>query len=181
MKGNRIIDELNAVAVAGSYWHPEQKHYYEQLVNDAKPVECVRMRDVFDAEQLFFLKVVNYHAEQKMCYKNAAVLVTLMSQCQFMFPKAALYIEGFNFGIGLFLIEHAFVKYGDKYIDPTFERALKRDVTKEQYASLIELSPTRMSKYQQETGYYGELYRYNYMLNFRPEMAAKIRAMNPHK
>lgn len=79
---------------------------------------------------------------------------------------------------GLLEIEHAFVKVGDKYIDPTFERALHRDVCKEMYAALIELDPETMAKYQLETGYYGDLYQYDYLCKHRPEIATKMRARN---
>lgn len=177
METNHIIEELRAVAALD--WNPEQKAYYEQRAADARPVECVRMRDVFDEHQMLFLRV-NYKAQRKMCYKNAAELVALMGQHTWMFPEPAVYVEGFAYAYELLPIEHAFVKIGDKYIDPTFERALHRDVRKEMYATLIELDAWKMAKYQSETGFYGELYQYDYLCKNRPEMAAKMRSCNPH-
>ena len=115
-----------------------------------------------------------------MCYKNAAELVTLMEQHAWMFPEPGIYVEGYAYCYGLLPIEHAFVKVGDKYIDPTFERALHRDVRKEMYASCIELDPETMARYQLETGFYGDLYVYDYMCKNRPELAQQIRARNPH-
>lgn len=181
MKTNTIIDELKAVA--GLDWNPEQKAFYEQMEADARPVECVRMRYVFTPEQLRFLfKDSGYKAQQKMCYKNATDLVNAIANPigGLFFPEPIWYVEGYVYSYGLLPIEHAFVKYGDKYIDPTFERALHRDVRKEMYASCIELEPVTMTRYQCETGFYGELYQYDYLCKNRPELAAKMRARNPH-
>ena len=179
METNHIIEELRAVAALD--WNPEQKAYYEQRAADARPVECVRMCDVFNPDQLDFLRDI-YHTQQRQCYRNAANLVTLISHPLggFLFPQPVKYVEGFAYSCGLLPIEHAFVKVGDKYIDPTFERALRRDVRKEMYASCIELDPLTMANYQLETGFYGELYVYDYMCKNRPKLAAQIRARNPH-
>lgn len=143
METNIIIQELRARASLG--WNPEQQAWFDQQANDARPVQCVRMRDAF----------------------------TLTT-------APVRYVEGFAYYDGLLSIEHAFVKVGDLYIDPTFERALHLDVRKEIYASCIELNPETMVRYQLETGFYGELYQYDYLCKNRPELAAKMRARNPH-
>lgn len=177
METNHIIEELRAKAALD--WNPEQKAWFEQQANDARPVQCVRMRDAFTPEQLELLKRWRYRTQQKMCYRNAAELVRLIEMdCRFTGPIR--YVEGFAYAYGLLPIEHAFVKVGDLYVDPTFERALHRDVRKELYAACIELDPLTMANYQLETGYYGELYVYDYMCKNRPELAAQIRARNPH-
>lgn len=181
METNRIIDELRARASLD--WNPEQKAWFEQQANDARPVECVPMRDVFTPEQLRFLRdKLGYRTQQKMCYRNAAELVRLVAGLGALTLTTApvRYVEGYAYCYGLLPIEHAFVKIGDKYIDPTFERALHRDVRKEMYASCIELDPETMARYQLETGFYGELYVYDYMCKNRPELAQQIRARNPH-
>ena len=182
METNRIIDELKAVA--GLDWNPEQKAFYEQRAADARPVECVPMRDVFTPEQLQFLfKNTGYKTQQKMCYRNAAELVVRAEWMAAHFDSGVpeiKYVEGYAYCYGLSPIEHAFVKVGDLYVDPTFERALHRDVRKELYAACIELDAETMAKYLLETGYYGELYAYDYMCKHRPELAAQIRARNPH-
>ena len=182
METNPIIDELKAIA--GSDWNPEQKTFYEQRATDARPVQCVRMRDAFTSEQLQFLfKNTGYKTQQKMCYRNAAELVKRAEWMAAHFDSGIpeiKYVEGFAYCYGLLSIEHAFVKVGDLYVDPTFERALHRDVRTELYVSCIELDPETMEKYQMETGYYGELYVYDYMCKNRPELAAKIRARNPN-
>lgn len=182
METNRIVDELRARASLDL--NPEQKAWFEQQANDARPVECVRMRDVFTPEQLQFLfKNTGYKTQQKMCYRNAAELVERAEWMAAHFDSGVpeiKYVEGYAYCYGLLPIEHAFVKVGDLYIDPTFERALHRDVSKEMYASCIELDPETMARYQLETGFYGELYVYDYMCKNRPELAEQIRARNPH-
>lgn len=176
METNRIIEELRAKAAFD--WQPEQKAWFEQQANDARPVQCVRMRDAFTPDVLDFIRK-NYKTQQKMCYRNAAILVSLLTACWVNRPRIK-YVEGFAYAYGLLPIEHAFVKVGDLYVDPTFERALHRDVRKEIYASCIELDPIVMEQYQYETGFFGELYVYDYMCKNRPELAAQIRARNPH-
>lgn len=180
METNRIFEEIRAVATLD--WGPEQKAFYEQRAADVRPVECVRMRDVFTPQQLRLLANWGYKTQQKMCYRNAAELVRLIAGLgAFTLTREPVkYVEGFAYCYGLLPIEHAFVKVGDKYIDPTFERALHRDVRKEMYASCIELDPETMARYQLETGFYGELYVYDYMCKNRPELAQQIRARNPH-
>ena len=182
METNRIIEELRAKASLD--WNPEQKAWFEQQANDARPVQCVRMRDAFTPEQLQFLfKNTGYKTQQKMCYRNAAYLVECVAWMAGHFDPdvpETKYVEGFAYAYGLLPIEHAFVKVGDLYVDPTFERALHRDVRNELYVSCIELDALTMANYQLETGFYGELYVYDYMKRNRPELAAQIRARNPH-
>lgn len=182
METNPIIDELKAIA--GMDLPQEQKKFYEQRAADARMVECVQMRDVFTPEQLQFLfKNAGYKAQQKMCYKNAAELVERAEWMAAHFDSGVpeiKYVEGYAYCYGLLPIEHAFVKVGDKYIDPTFERALHRDVRQEMYASCIELDPETMARYQSETGFYGELYFYDYTCKNKPKLAEQIRARNPH-
>lgn len=180
METNRIIDELRTLASLD--WNPKQKAFFEQQAKDARPVQCVRMRDVFTPEQLRLIRDWGYKTQQKMCYRNAAYLIQIIEQWCFLLSDFNLpikYVEGYAYCYGLFPIEHAFVKIGDKYIDPTFERALHRDVRKEMYASCIELDPETMARYQLETGFYGEFYVYDYLCKNRPELAAQIRARNP--
>lgn len=182
METNLIIDELNAKAAFD--WDPDRKAYFAKIAKDARPVQCVRMRDAFTPEQLRFLfETMGYKTQQKMCYRNAADLVervAWMAQHYDCNIPEIKYVEGYAYCYGVMAIEHAFVKYGDVYIDPTFERALHRDVRNEIYVSCIELDPLTMAEYQLETGYYGELYLYDYFKHNRPELAQQIRARNPH-
>ena len=177
METNRIIEELNAFAKL-EWGNADQKAFFVQRAKDARPVQCVRMRDVFTADQLSYIRQ-HYKAQTKMCYRNASQLVSLISMdCRFDGPIR--YVEGFAFAAGILPIEHAFVKVGDLYIDPTFERALHKDVRNEIYASCIELDSLTMSQYLLETGVYGELYMYDYYKKNKPDIAAQIRAINPH-
>ena len=177
---NRIIEYLKDLASLNC--GHEQIAWYTQQVKDARPVQCVRMRDVFTREQLqFIFKNTGYKAEIKMCYKNAAELVECIEWMAVHYDSDIpdiKYVEGFL--DSLFPVEHAFVKVGDKYIDPTFERALHLDVRNMPYVSCIELDRETMEQYQTETGYYGGLYMYDYMRKNRPEMAERMRARNPH-
>ena len=182
METNRIIEELRTRAAFD--WPPEQKAWFEQQANDARPVQCVRMRDAFTPEQLQFLfQTMGYKTQQKMCYRNASELVRRAEWMAAHFDSGVpeiKYVEGFAYVCGLLPVEHAFVKVGDLYVDPTFERALHRDVREEIYASCIELDFETMARYLVETGYFGDLYVYDYMCKNRPELAAQIRARNPH-
>ena len=180
MKTNRIIEELRAIASLPL--NPEQKAFYEKRAADARPVECVRMRDAFTPEQLrFIFGIAEYKCRQKQCYKNASNLVQITNfiRTELKMPMPVVkYVEGYAYSYGLLPIEHAFVKVGDKYIDPTFERALHRDVRKELYAVLMEFDCDEMERLQAETGYYGELYEYSYIKQFRPDLAARMAARN---
>jgi len=182
METNRIIEELRARASLA--WDAEQKAYYEQIAADARIVQCVPMRDVFTPEQLQFLfHTMGYKAQQKKCYVNASELIEQIEWMGRHFDPSVpevKYVEGYAYFQAFLPIEHAFVKVGDKYIDPTFEKALHINVTNELYVSCIELGFDTMAKYQSETGFYGELYMYDYMCKNRPEMAARMRARNPH-
>lgn len=153
----------------------EQKQYYRQIATDARVVECVPMSDVFSCGQLRFLKErAGYKTQRKMCYKNASDLVEAVELLRRMYPtptEPAIYVEGYTLGGGVLPIEHAFVRIGDKYVDPTFERALHKDVRKEQYVALAEFDREELRKLQLETCYYGGMYQYAYVKKHRPDLA----------
>lgn len=136
---------------------------YQQMAVDASPVECVPMADVFNPEQLLFLKE-SFHAEKKQCYKNCTYMVGLISH---PFGKVLgfnadeiRYVDGYVYEPGLIPIEHAFIKIGNRYVDPTFERVLKRDVRECQYVSLCELKYIELWPILEHRGFYGPLYQY---------------------
>lgn len=134
---------------------------YAQMAQDATPVQCVRMKDVFTGEQMRFLGET-YHAEQKQCYRNAFNLVSLIahpfSKIIGFNPDSVRYVDGFVYEPGLIPIEHAFVRIGDQYVDPTFERVLKRDVTQCKYVSLVELNLAELCDMLEHRGYHGPIY-----------------------
>ena len=114
METNVIIQDLRARASLG--WNPEQQAWFDQQANDARPVKCVRMRDVFTPDQLRFLfQTMGYKTQQKMCYRNAAQLVERAEWMAAHFDSGVpeiKYVEGYAYCYGLLPIEHAFVKVG---------------------------------------------------------------------
>lgn len=175
---NPIIEELNAIA--GMMVEPRQKEFYEQRAKDARPVRCARMCDVFTPEQMALL-LRDYRPKKKICYKNASDLVVMLAclRAANIIRRPACYVEGLVYSCGLLAIDHAFVKVGDRYIDPTFEMALGLDVRNETYVSLIELPPSEMARYEAETGMYGGLYQYAFLKQHRPELAARMANVQP--
>lgn len=169
---NAIIAQLEGMAGLGL--GKETTAFYKQMVKDCRPVQCERMRDVLTDKQREFINAF-YRAQKKKCYRNAAELVFLMERSD-LFPEPVRYIEGYT--LYLIVIEHGFVKYGEHYFDPTLERAVRLDVRKEQYVSLLELAPNDLRRYLYETGHYGNLYEYAYLLEHNPARAAVIRKMN---
>lgn len=94
--------------------HDRQKIYYQELLKAAKPVKVVRAADVLEDYELEYIQHV-LKPQPKECYRNAHLL------CE-AFPDRFQYCEGkANVPI---LIDHAFNKVGDAYIDITFEFAL---------------------------------------------------------
>ena len=164
METNPIIEELAAMAQLDL--GPEQKAFFLQRAADARPVECVPMREAFTPDQLRFLfQNTRYRTERKQCFKNASMLVESadwMATHYDCSTPAVKYVEGFAYAIGMLPIEHAFVKVGDVYVDPTFERALHLNVRNEKYVALIELDCAEMCQLQEESGYYGGLYEFLY-------------------
>lgn len=170
MEKNIIIEYLEAYTKLG--WSgPNQKAFLEQQAKDARQVQCVRMRDVFNPAQMEFLRGV-YRTKQKECFKNSSRLVNLLASWSTIPPVR--YVEGFAYHPGLLPIEHAFVKIGDKYIDPTFERALHLDVRKELYVSVFECDFQKMANYLWRLGGYGGLYEFAWCLSNDPERASRM-------
>lgn len=124
---NPIIVELQAMTRLG--FQGKQQAYYERMAADAKPVQCVSVRDVFTADEICQIKRV-LRPKKHQCYRNAALLTEL-------FPGRVKYVEGFGWNRSV-KVEHAFNRVGDKYIDITWEMVLNEDVTTYPYAALIE-------------------------------------------
>ena len=125
---NPIIYELNAMAQL-TYADGKQNAYFNQQAQDAKEVEVSSVFDVFTADEvLTILRVVE--PKKRQCYRNSALMTEL-------FPDRCKYVEGYGWN-GIFKVEHAFNRVGDKYIDITWELALGEDVSKLPYVALIE-------------------------------------------
>ena len=182
-RANNLIEELSVIAALN--WPPEQKAYFVQREADARMIKCVKMHDVFSPDQLSVIfHTIGYMPKEKECFKNASMLVEIAKWMSLHYDSAipeTKYVEGFVYSCGCLPVEHAFVKVGNKYIDPTFEKALNLDVCNEEYVALIELDAETMNKYQLETGFYGGLYEYDYLLKHIPAQAEKMRALNPHR
>lgn len=59
-------------------------------------------------------------------------------------------------------IDHAFNKVGEKYVDITFEFALNENPTQWEYVAFGEYTADVIQTIVEQTGYYGEIYRYCY-------------------
>lgn len=91
--------------------------------------------------------------EVKGCYRNAHLLTLL-------FPDRVRYVEGKTHTV--IPIDHAFNRVGDKYIDITFEFALELDPTQYEYVAFGEYPAGVIEEITNQTGYYGDIYRFCY-------------------
>lgn len=148
VKENSLIVELRTFAkLIGE--EGRQAEFYRQMLKDAKPIEVVRLSEVFtDTEIKAIKRFVN--PKVKECYRNA----TLFSH---IYPEVK-YVEGKMTCCGAFGIEHAWNKVGDKYVDITMELVLDRDPTKEEYMALGEYDQETVVSICSEVGFYGSVY-----------------------
>lgn len=150
-KENSLIVELRTFAkLIGE--EGRQAEFYRQMLKDAKPIEVVRLSEVFSPAEVKAIEVLVY-PKKKQCYRNA----TLLSHINHIFPDVK-YVEGKMTCCGAFGIEHAWNKVGDKYVDITMELVLDRDPTKEEYMSLVECEPKIAAEIALEVGWYGSVY-----------------------
>ncbi len=124
---NPIIEELQMVAMLPMADH--QKRYFNQMLADAKPVQCTPLAELFSKEELAEIRRV-IRPRKHQCYNNAL-------KCAESLPDKIKYVEGFGWN-GLCKVEHAFNRIGNVYVDITWDMVLGHDVTKEAYVSLIE-------------------------------------------
>ena len=130
-KENSLIVELRTFAeLIGE--EGRQAEFYRQMLKDAKPIEVVRLSEVFTDTEIKAIK-------------------------KFVKPKVK-YVEGKMTCCGAFGIEHAWNKVGDKYVDITMEIVLDRDPTKEEYMALGEYDQETVVSICSEVGFYGSVY-----------------------
>ena len=134
----------------------KQKDFWNSKLIRAKKIKMSSIYDVFDKETVEYIKdTVN--PQPKQCFKNAQKFVM-------NFPLFNEYVEGewgfSELGIG---IEHAFNKIKDKYVDITAELVLGKDVTKEDYISVIEIKDEKVLNYCQKYQEYMALVPYELM------------------
>lgn len=109
----------------------KQKEYHDIVMKHAKAVRCVPIAEVLTPEQIERIKTI-VNPQVKECFKNAQNVVRYI--------PGTVYVEG-QFGIGGVIgVEHGFNRIGDKYFDVTAELALGKDVTKEDYISIMEVT-----------------------------------------
>lgn len=129
-----------------------QRQYFTDTIAVAKRVEVVKAADAFDEREIELIRRT-VRPVVKGCYKNAHLLTLL-------FPDRVQYVEGKT---NAFIpIDHAFNRVGDKYIDITFEFALGLDPTQYEYVAFGEYTADVIQTIVEQTGYYGEIYRYCY-------------------
>lgn len=147
-KENSLIVELRTFAkLIGE--EGRQAEFYRQMLKDAKPIEVVRLSEVFTEFQIMEIKRI-VKPKVKECYRNALLFAQY-------FPDVK-YVEGKMTCCGAFGIEHAWNKVGDKYVDITMELALQRDPTKEEYMALGEYDQETVVSICTELGWYGNIY-----------------------
>lgn len=143
-----------------------QRQYFTDTIAVAKRVEVVKAADVFDEREIELIRRTVRPAV-KECYKNAHLLTLL-------FPDRVRYVEGKTHTV--IPIDHAFNRVGDKYIDITFEFALELDPTQYEYVAFGEYPAGVIEEITNQTGYYGDIYRFCYCA---AQMA--LEKMNPRR
>ena len=138
--------------------NPKQQQWFDDLLDIAKVVEVVRLADVFNDREIEQIRRV-VGPEVKGCYRNSHLLTLL-------FTDRVQYVEGQTY-TGVFGIDHAFNRIGDKYVDITFELAFNDDPTQYEYVAFEEYPADVIQSVTEETGYYGEVYRHLYIEKMR--------------
>lgn len=153
--------------MASIKWNPQQDRWFKQRLADAKPVSVISMQKVVPEFDDVLVKGLGF--EKKQCYKNAS----LMTSWLYGFgetDKEIKYVEGMVCDPECPLpISHAWVKIGDQYIDPTFEKVLERNVEECEYVALGEWSWPELWAVLEKTEVYGDIYRYKYVEKLEQE------------
>lgn len=131
--------------IASMDLNKNQKDFYNYRLLCARSVKVVPLEEVFTKEEISRIKKRSFIVKQ--CYRNSLLLASL-------FPDKVKYVEGEVLAAGV-PIEHAFNKVGDKYVDVTLELALRSDVRRETYTSLLEVFHKEAVYLGSFTPYYG--------------------------
>lgn len=151
---NPIIRELKELSKIGN---ERQRAYIEQVLKDAKPIKCVPLDEVFTPAEIRTIKKV-LRPKKRQCYRNSALMTEL-------FPDKCKYVEGYGWN-GIFKVEHAFNRVGDKYIDITYELVLRVDVSELPYVALIEAERDEIiSDIQAHDNITGDYYLHTFLKN----------------
>lgn len=146
VKENSLIVELRTFA---GFMGGRQKEFYNQMLKDARSVEVVRLSEVFTPADIKAIKTF-VKPQVKECYRNATLFAHI-------FPEVK-YVEGKMTCCGMFGIEHAWNKVGDKYVDITMELVLRRDPTQEEYMALGEYEQNVVVSIASKVGFYTPIY-----------------------
>lgn len=133
-------------------FNPLQQQWFLKIAEVARPVKMHRAADVLDDFQMEYLLHVIKPGE-KQCYKNALLLAQAFPEIKYCEGKVAAPV----------VIDHAFNKVGDKYIDITFEFALGENPRKFAYAAIGEYDADVATEVVCNTGFYGDVFRYLYI------------------
>ena len=128
-----------------------QRVYFETMQSHLQPCKVVPCSKVFHLKDRRWIQKIT---KPKQCYRNAYKV------CEHFADRDVKpeYVEGKVLVCGI-PIDHAWVKVGDYYIDPTFEFALCKNVKKEKYAVLQQFPLWLVRDYQMQTQVYGDIYR----------------------
>lgn len=147
--------DLEISACKGS----KRAEFIQAIRDDLKPCKVVSVRELFTEEQVRFMESI---VELNQCFKNAYNLADVIRHTD----GRVKYVEGRALVANFLPIEHAWNCIGDKYFDATFELALSKDVTTENYAVLAEYEFEHVREIILERKYWGEIYREEKFKNF---------------
>ena len=154
-KESIILSYLNQMA--SMKWEPKQAAWFKKKAKDAHLIEMSSMFDKFSKEEISQMKK-SIRFKRNECYRN----VSLFAQNLMARKEKVEYVEGLVSVCGCPL-EHAWVKIGNQYFDPTLELLLKDNVKEKEYVALGSWEMSDVWEVQLKTGYYGEIYREKYI------------------
>ena len=126
-------------AIAGG----KQKDYFEWQRTVSKNIKISKIKDFPKDIQH---RLNSQKIKPKECYRNACNITTSI--------RGATYVEGYVVLHGL-VMEHAWNKIGDLYVDATFEKVLNFSTEFEEYVSVFELTEQQVLTHMIETQVYG--------------------------
>ena len=151
---NAIIEELRAVGNAYAKIKKERS-WFAWAAERAVPVQVVSIKEVFDENQINFIRAV-IDPQPKECYKNAALMTQLFDDVD--------YVEGQMMAAGILGVDHAFNRIGERYIDITVELALNHpNVQDGVYAKIKEYSSAEVLKYVMQEECYRNWNQYEFV------------------
>lgn len=143
-----------------------QSSLYTQKSNDADSIEISSIYDVLNNDEINLIK--KQSIRPKECYRNAFVTCEVLE-----YNHTVKYVEGYLNMKGL-PIEHAFVKVDDKYIDPTIELALNKNVNSDTYVKIGEFTTNEVRKIIVENGFWGQIYDFTFLNKYKENIKEAV-------